>query len=107
MRVDGTFKLVGSPFYQLVSLHAHVLHGHQRKSMPIGYIIMSGKTQADYTDIFKKIKELVEEDGTRWNLVNVMLDFEIALRNSLKTVWPNVRLSGCWFHYCQAISNLI
>ena len=103
MRVDGTFKLVGSPFYQLVSLHAHVLHGHQRKSMPIGYIIMSGKTQADYTDIFKKIKELVEEDGTRWNLVNVMLDFEIALRNSLKTVWPNVRLSGCWFHYCQAI----
>ena len=103
LRIDGTFKIVASPFYQLVSLHAFVRHGHQRKSMPLGYILMTGKSQADYTQIFQKVKEVVEGDGPSWNLVNVMLDFEMALRNSLKAVWPNIRLSGCWFHYCQAI----
>ena len=103
IRIDGTFKIIGAPFYQLVSIHGYVRHGHQRKSMPLGYIIMSGKTQKDYTDIFKEVKRVVELDGTTWNLKTAMLDFEIALRNSLKTVWPNIHLYGCWFHYCQAV----
>ena len=64
---------------------------------------MSGKTQKDYTAIFKEVKRVVELDGTTWNLKTAMLDFEIALRNSLKTVWPNIHLYGCWFHYCQAV----
>ena len=103
IRIDGTFKIIRQPFYQLVSLHAYVKYGHRRRSMPLGYIIMSGKTQADYIDIFRKIKSKVEEDGTVWNLQAAMLDFELGLRNSLKKVWPNIRLSGCWFHYTQAI----
>ena len=103
IRIDGTFKIIRSPFYQMVSIHAYIRHGHRRKSMPLGYILMSGKTQSDYIDIFRKIKSKVEEDGTVWNLQAAMLDYELGLRNSLKKVWPNIRLTGCWFHYTQAI----
>ena len=104
VKIDGTFKIAGEPFYQLVSIHRLVHFGHCSKSVTIGYIIMSGKTQADYTDIFQEIKNLVEEEnGLVWNLEAAMLDFEIGLRNALKAVFDGIHLQGCWFHYCQAI----
>lgn len=36
-----------------------------------------------------------------------MLDYEVALRKSLRTCFPEVVLKGCWFHYCQAIRRNI
>ena len=51
LKIDGTFKVAGEPFYQLVSLHRLVDFGHCSKSVPVGFIIMSGKTKADYTDL--------------------------------------------------------
>ena len=106
LKIDGTFKVAGEPFYQLVSLHRMVDFGHCSKSVPVGFIIMSGKTQADYTAIFQQIKLYVEQKqlaGATWNVETAMLDFELALRNALKSVFVGIHLQGCWFHYCQAI----
>ena len=41
--------------------------------------------------------------GASWNVETAMLDFELALRNALKSVFVGIHLQGCWFHYCQAI----
>ena len=103
LKIDGTFKVVQDPFYQLVSLHRLVDFGHSHRSIPVGFIIMSGKSQADYTGIFQQIKLYMEEDGEIWNIESAMLDFELALRNALKAVFAGIHLQGCWFHYCQAI----
>ena len=35
--------------------------------------------------------------------INVMSDFEKALRNSISLVWPEAKVQGCYFHYCQAL----
>jgi len=32
-----------------------------------------------------------------------MTDFEKALKNALKCVFPNAKLGGCYFHYCKLI----
>ena len=32
-----------------------------------------------------------------------MCDYEMAMRKAISSVWPVARLSGCWFHYCQAL----
>ena len=32
-----------------------------------------------------------------------MIDFEVALGNALKRFKPDLRLKGCYFHYCQAV----
>ena len=103
MKVDGTFKIVKGPFYQLVSLHCLINAGHRSVSVPCGYIIMSGKSQKDYVGVFKKLKEFMEQDGRTWNLKTAMVDYELALRNALKLVFDGIKLQGCWFHYGQSI----
>ena len=103
IKIDGTFKIVKGPFYQLVSIHSLINAGHRSESVPVGYIIMSGKSQADYTGVFKELKAFMEADGSTWKLKRAMVDYEIALRNALKEVFPAIKLQGCWFHYCQAI----
>lgn len=32
-----------------------------------------------------------------------MTDFENGLRKAIVTCYSNVRLRGCWYHYCAAI----
>lgn len=32
-----------------------------------------------------------------------MSDYERALRNAIREVFPECQLIGCWFHYCLAI----
>lgn len=34
-----------------------------------------------------------------------MSDYERAMRNALRTVYPNCKIIGCWFHFCQAIGK--
>lgn len=32
-----------------------------------------------------------------------IIDFEKAMRSALRRVVPNVKVIGCWFHFCQAV----
>ena len=50
--VDGTFKLVRSPFVQLFSVQAFIRQGHNLKQIPLAFFLMFGKSSNDYEDIF-------------------------------------------------------
>ena len=104
IKVDGTFKILQKPFYQLVVVHGMVNAGVNEGSKPLAYIIMTGKTEVDYTASFNELKMLIKNtSGQDCQIKTAMCDFELALRNSLKRVFDGIELSGCWFHYCQAI----
>lgn len=34
-------------------------------------------------------------------------DYEAGLRKAIKTEFPNSKLYGCWFHFCQAVRRQI
>ena len=34
-------------------------------------------------------------------LVNYTTDFEVAMNNALSMVFPNIKRTGCYFHYKQ------
>jgi hypothetical protein len=36
------------------------------------------------------------------NSTRIILDFEIAIHNAVKLVWPTVQISGCRFHLAQS-----
>jgi hypothetical protein len=49
--IDGTFKVVRQPFYQLLSIHTFVRSGDDMKQLPLLFAVMAGKTSEDYTQV--------------------------------------------------------
>ena len=60
---------------------------------------MSRKTQALYTGVFEKVKELVPD----FSPTSAMADFEEASTAALQSVFGDVTVSGCWFYIAQAV----
>lgn len=60
---------------------------------------MIRKTSAAYAAVFKYI----EENICKLNPTSFMTDYECAMRNGLRAVYPNAKLHACWFHYTQAV----
>ena len=60
---------------------------------------MTGKEEELYTAVWDKICNLIPQFHPK----TCMSDWERAPRNSLKQIFPNVKIYGCWFHYTQRI----
>jgi len=92
---DATFKVVPGLYYQLLTIFA----SHRDVAFPAVYSLMTRKTQALYQAVFAMVKDLVPA----FNTTQVMADFEEASVAAFRQVYGDVSVSGCWFHYCQAI----
>lgn len=60
---------------------------------------MSRKTRRAYEHLFKYIKNSIFDIG---NCESIMTDFEVAMRNALRVIFPEAELNCCWFHFTQA-----
>lgn len=67
------------------------------QTIPFIYVLMSRKTERCYTHIFQSLRDSFPLNGK-----SIMTDFETAMRNALRNVYPNIELNTCWFHFCQA-----
>ncbi|KAG0437066.1 hypothetical protein DMUE_3902 [Dictyocoela muelleri] len=91
--IDGTFKSVPRPFYQLLILQVPFLG----RCFPFCYILMSGKTQIQYEAVFKKLKEI-----SKINPEFIITDFEKGLANSAINIFK-CQNYFCYFHFGQTI----
>lgn len=92
--MDATFKICPlGQFYQLLVIYI----GYCRQIIPFIYVLMSRKSEKSYTHIFQTLKKLFPLGGK-----SIIMDFELAMRNALKNIYPNTELNTCWFHFCQA-----
>ena len=108
-KLDGTFKIVLHPLYQLFSIHGYGNTADQeRQNIPLCFIAMSGKRAADYAAVFGELKKLLEADGNQINLTEVLIDFEAAIWKALVQIFGStLTIRGCWFHFCQAVYKKI
>ncbi|KAG4076567.1 hypothetical protein HA402_002730 [Bradysia odoriphaga] len=97
--MDGTFDVVPPLFKQLYSIH-----GRRYKTyLPLVYILTCGKDVFTYMEIFSKLKEFEPQ----LNPKKIMIDFEMAAIKSLKEVFPEADVYGCFFHMCKCIYRKI
>jgi len=74
------------------------------KTFPIVYALMTSKKQGLYKQIIDHVNEVAEDiAGQKLNPSFVMSDFEMAILAVMSSSFPNARVRGCWFHFCQAI----
>ena len=67
------------------------------------FILMNTKLENIYSDILKYINtELLEKNINNKN-TTFTCDFETAIINSIRSVFKNVRIIGCYFHYKQSL----
>jgi hypothetical protein len=73
-----------------------MLVGTKAGAVPICVCSHANQTEANYSSVFELVHKLwVSNDP---NIIRFMADDAAALRNSLRNVWPYVRLQLCNFH---------
>jgi hypothetical protein len=96
--MDATFKVVPRLFYQLFTIFVNI-SGYV---FPALFVLMTRKTTALYAAVFSKLRSIV----SNFTPLRVMADFETASVRGLQTVYgSSVTVSGCWFHFTQAIGR--
>jgi len=102
--IDGTFKVVSKPFYQLLSIHAFVNgDSDNAKQVPLAFALMSRRTTKDYRAVLRGFQDLVNTAGLSVRVNTVVSDFEKALWRAVMEMLPQVNHRGCLFHWSQAI----
>lgn len=97
---DGTFKVAPSPYKQLYTVHGDLGSDDEHtRVVPCIYALLPNKQQGTYERMFKAIKLNIPN----FEPVLMKIDFETAAINAIKTIYPKVTVSGCYFHYTQAL----
>ena len=98
--IDATFRVVGKPFHQLLSIHSFIRSGNTMKQVPLCFVIMSQRKTGDYEAVLRTI---IQHLPTEPSVREVMVDFERAAWRAFERVLPDVDIRGCWFHWAQAV----
>jgi hypothetical protein len=96
---DATFKTSPRPFTQLFNL----MVSYNGVAIPILHVAMSSKHHALYEGVMLKVRSICPQLEPRV----IKSDFEFALMKSLQSTFPSTTLSGCYFHYGQAVFRAI
>lgn len=96
---DGTFKVTPKPFYQFYVLHLDLNSDKKTTNIiPVIYVLLPNKTEQTYNRLFSIIKQNFEID-----IKNFKCDYEIAQMNAVSNIFPNAKISGCYYHFNHAV----
>ncbi|KRZ02765.1 hypothetical protein T11_11240 [Trichinella zimbabwensis] len=101
--MDGTFKGAPQWYQQLFTIHAFVAG----KLVPAVYCLCTGKDIGTYGFIFQALINKAAVLGVNLNPQTIICDFETALIPAIQGYFPNTRVQGCYFHFCQAVHRKV
>lgn len=97
--MDGTFASCPTLFYQLFTIH----YLENRTAFPMVFALLPNKQQTTYDRLFKEMKKFESELKPE----TLMVDFEKASINAFQDSFPETEISGCNFHFNQALLRKI
>lgn len=97
---DGTFSVAPSLFTQLFTIHGM----YEDVALPFVYALLPDKAQTSYT----KVLQVVKEKAAEYNITmpepeTLVSDFELAIVNAVKAVFPHSTIRLCFFHLGQSV----
>lgn len=95
--VDGTFKSCPKYFTQIFTLHGFVNDLY----IPLVFFLLPDKSTNTYTNMFKALVEKCESHNLHLCPNEMYIDFEVAIHNAARIVWPTINIKGCRFHLGQ------
>ena len=69
--------------------------------IPFIFVLMSNKSENIYTHLF----EYIDKEIFSFKCASFMTDYETAMKNALKVIYPEIELRSCWFHFAQAVKK--
>ena len=97
--VDGTFEYAPKYFMQLYTIHG-LKNGYY---LPLVYFFLIDKCKETYIQMWTYLIELSSKYSSELlNIKQLHVDFEVAAHEAAKTVFPDIKIIGCRFHFGQA-----
>lgn len=98
--MDGTFKTCPKPFYQLYTIHAELESNEEYQNIiPVLYALLPDKKLTTYKLLFQLIRSQIPQ----WNPSDITVDFEVAAIQAIRSHFPNVKITGCYFHFRRCL----
>jgi hypothetical protein len=97
--MDGTFKSSPTDFYQSYIVYGKIFD----QNFPLFFAFLQNKTTTLYSRLLTHIKEFIMVQNITASPSEILIDYECAMFNSIRLVFPETRIRGCYFHFGQAI----
>ncbi|KAG0442123.1 hypothetical protein DMUE_0520, partial [Dictyocoela muelleri] len=91
---DGTFRSCPSDFYQIYTIMGIL----NNQNFPLMYFLIKKKSVCSYLKGFSFLRNNIKK-----NPKLIIIDYEMASLSSLKQVFTESRVEGCFFHFSQII----
>ena len=91
---DGTFFACPAPYTQIYTLMGYI----RGKCYPLVYVLMETRTKESYQMLFNALKTHINAVD-----INFVVDFEDAPISVISLLFPNSKITGCFFHFSQCI----
>lgn len=96
--VDGTFKSCPKLYHQLFTVHCATNQSY----VPLIYFLLPSKTTQCYLQAFQHLVIECKKNDLQFNPIRLYADFEKAINNAARHVWPSIEVKGCRFHLGQS-----
>lgn len=68
------------------------------QSYPLVHAVLSSKSQEIYSELLRYVRAVLP---LTYCDLTIITDFEYGLINAVKTIFPESKHQGCYFHFCQ------
>ncbi len=96
---DGTFNSVPKIFMQLYTFHGF----YKGEMIPFIFALLPNKTNQTYLRLFRLIQNKAIEFNTVFAPKKFLIDFELAAKMAISSLFPHSEIKGCLFHFVQSI----
>ena len=97
---DGTFKISPPTFTQVFIISCQV---DKDTYVPCLYAMLPDKKRESYDALFSMLKECLSRRGLSLSAQYFMSDFELNIKNSFMSFFPDTECKGCLFHFAKAV----